>query len=218
MNFSTFLLPLPPPFTCAIMGTRSTQTIRTDKRVLRCWRHWDGYHEGVGADLLFCLISLLFRFTIEDTKALFDNARIIKRFKPPTGEELEYLQKRSPGKPLAYFLDEYGEGSFSGEKIPLSEQVVDHGIIIVCDSDDFMCSYDIDFVGKMFTEKCGLSLPLNLCSLIIQYTALGKPAILPFCFTFAVQIHFVCWVSWTAQERSCGLVFFPVPRIDGVHL
>jgi len=86
--------------------------------VLRCWRHWDGYYEGVGADLLFCLISLLFRLTIEDTKALFDNARIIKIFKPPTGEELEYLQKRSPGKPLGYFFGRVRQWRLQWRKDP----------------------------------------------------------------------------------------------------
>jgi len=175
------------------MGTRSTQIIRTRKRAIRCWRHWDGYPNGVGADLILSLIFLLIRYTIEETAALFDNARLVSKRECPTKEERDYIEEKSQGKPIARLVDDDNK-AFDGESTPLSEQLLEYGVVIESTSDDHEYVYYLDFSSGYFFESSvkGLESKMNLVSLIMKYRTLSEqPCSCSSCLLNSTTIAFI---------------------------
>ena len=55
------------------MGTRSRIVIRRTRFDIYLWQHWDGYLEGVGADLCAQMKQLLEKYTIEQLEEMMEN-------------------------------------------------------------------------------------------------------------------------------------------------
>ena len=105
---------------------------------------------------------------------LFDKALLVERWSDPTEEELEHIYKKSQGKRIDRLLNE--EKTFEGELVPLSEQLLDYGVVITRDDRHGDFDYTIDFPARMLFEgrrKKYLKTPLNLVSLILQHQALS---------------------------------------------
>ena len=173
------------------MGTRSTHRIITKKGEYDRYIQMDGYISGVGMLLLLSVLELMVAFNYDDIMTLFDDSLKVTRGEFPTKEEEQEIERRSGGKPLGVLLSDSNRKVFVGDRLLLSEMVVDYGTL-VCEVDDPRgCHYVLDLSKKTFKthsetllsddSEIGFEVPMTVEALLGKAMWFCKPHPPPFC-------------------------------------